>query len=114
MPDALQTTPFASSSIHDDFEVPPSVPEKKPLLPIVSSWLVSLVRRKPFLSSAIISAILIGSVAGVVQWSYYRDIQSVYQVIPPGSSGVSGVTSRSWIFTETMCRRSHSSGIVIS
>ena len=114
MPDALQTTSYTSSSIHGDFDGSLSVPEKKRSL-LSAFWSVlDWVRWNPFPSSIIISVILAGNIAGIVSLSYQRDFRPAYRQIPSNKSGVSGVTSPSWVLTDTMYRRSHSSDIVSS
>ena len=120
MSNALQTTPYAPSAV-DDVEEPPSVAEKKTLLPSVFSrrvtalkttlpekktllvsvflWPVNLLLRHPFLLSVIISVILAGSVAGILHWSYYRDIQPVLRPLRDNWNGVSGIVFEVWTDT---------------
>ena len=87
MPDASQTTPL----IHDDPEGLYPVPQKNPLLPSVFSWLTSVVRWNPLVAATGFCMVLIGGTAGVVHWSYNRDMTGGANIIPSAynKSGVS-------------------------
>jgi len=95
MPNAV----YSPISTHVDPEGSP--PEKKkPLLPSFFSWFLSLACRHLILSSIIISIILTGTVAGVVNLSYILDKQDQYLQIPPDRNGASGVVGPSWVLTD--------------
>ena len=104
-------TVFRVPSATHDAEGSPSVAKTKALLSFVLSWPDILLRRFPFLLSTIVSAIIAGSVAGVLYRPYYLDAQ-----IPFGElrteHGVSGATFEVW--TDAMYHRLHFTLVFIS
>ena len=82
MPDAFHTTPSTPPPTYGDFEgLSPPVLKRKRLIPSISQWLVGMARRNPFASAIALCMVLVGGTAGVVNWSYNRDMIAGSEVI---------------------------------
>ena len=104
MANQVETLPYTSPSIHDDIRGSPPVKEKKPSLPSLLSLVVvpfiRLVYWSPFLATVTIATIPAAIIAGVVNRAFFPDKQNPYRQIPRNGSGVSGVTSPSWVLAD--------------
>lgn len=80
----------------------PKTPPKKPSLRSVLFWLAGIFRWHPFLSSALLYAILTGLVAGVAKSPYNRDRRQPGAIFTYDGGGVSfSLVSSSWVRTDT-------------
>ena len=89
MPNTSRTASSIALSIHTDSEESPQVPQEKKSRRFVAPWLTGRSRRYPFLLATILYLALVGIIAGVVSWSYDRDLHRSSPTIKYTGEGVS-------------------------